>query len=259
MALLYITSHCSKLWLMKYRTWELWTTEVPLNELRTSESQAPSCMKGRQGKCMQAFVLPLGMGKTCSPQRGSLWGARLHPAGCWRLPSALLLPLHRWVWLGGQDLLLWELAAQLCFSGMVSACKVMAPQGEGTFRVRKLKFSLWQQEMLSSPYLLDLLASMQACCRETACCLMGAWSLKLFPEFCWDRQNSVNSTPDRESSIRTHFGMLLCACSLPGGCSSKLINFCDLNHSLLLVVPACAVLHSYRWCALSGDPISMPL
>lgn len=58
MALLYITSHCSKLWLMKYRTWELWTTEVPLNELRTSERRAPACMKGRQGKCMQAFVLP---------------------------------------------------------------------------------------------------------------------------------------------------------------------------------------------------------
>lgn len=28
-------------------------------------------------------------GKTCSPQWGSLWVARLHPAGCWRLPSAL--------------------------------------------------------------------------------------------------------------------------------------------------------------------------
>lgn len=153
----------------------------------------------------------------------------------------------------------WEVAAQLCFSGMVSACKNMAPQGEGTFPVQQLKFSLWQQEMLSSPYLLDLLASTQARCRETACCLMGAWSLKLLPEFCWDRQDSVNSTPDRESLIRTHFGMLLCACSLPGGCSSKLINFCDLNRSLLLVVSACAVLHSYRWCALSGDPISMPL
>lgn len=152
-----------------------------------------------------------------------------------------------------------KLAAQLCFSCMVSVCKEMVPQGEGTFPVKQLKFSLWQQETLSSPYLLDLLASMQACCWETTCCLMGAWSLKLLPEFCWDRQDSVNSTPDRESLIWTHFGMLLCACSLPGGCSSKLINFCDLNHSLLLVVSACAVLHSYRWCALSGDPISMPL
>jgi len=167
---------------------------------------------------------------------------------------------HRRILLGGQDSLApGELAAQLCFSGMVSACNEMAPWGEGTFPVQQLKFSSWQQEMLSSPYLLDLLASMQARCRQTACCLMGAWSLKLFPEFCWDRQDSVNSTPDRESLIWAHFGMLLCACSLPGGCSSKLINFCDLNRSLLLVVPACAVLHSYRWCALSGDPISMPL
>lgn len=260
MALLYITSHCSKLCLMKYWTWELWTTEVPLNELRTSESRAPSCMKGRQGKCMQAFVLPLSTGgkhalhseEVCEEHGSILQGAGGSRALC-------PLPLHRWLWLGGQDWLCWELTAQLCFSGMVSACKVMAPQGEGTFPAQKLKPSLWQQEMLSSPYLLDLLASMQACCRETACCLMGAWSLKLLPEFCWDRQNSVNSTPDRESLIRTHFGMLLCACSLPGGCSSKLINFCDLNHSLLLVVPACAVLHSCRWCALSGDPISMPL
>lgn len=257
MALLYITSHCSKLWLMKYRTWELWTTEVPLNELRTSESRAPSCMKGRQGKRMQAFVLPLGAEKTCSPQsaRSTAPSCRVLEAPKRSAPSPAQLGLIRRAALS----LPWQLAAQLCFSGMVSACKVMAPQGEGTFPVQKLKFSLWQQEMLSSPYLLDLLASMQACCRETACCLMGAWSLKLLPEFCWDRQNSVNSTPDRESLIRTHFGMLLCACSLPGGCSSKLINFCDLNHSLLLVVPACAVLHSYRWCALSGDPISMPL